>query len=239
MTIRNITTTVTAFELDTRIRILLAFGAGILALHATPRGLALFLLLAAGFFTLITRKNPANRNIVMACILFTGLWTGIKLLVDIFTYVPVETAIEQSALLGIRLLTLILIGLTLALTASYRKLGLAISWLLRPVLRHRAWQVALALALMLHFLPLTWSTFVEIRRTMSLRAANLSWRQRLTLFPKAAMRVLSQKTWNQTIAIATRGLDDAAAWEHAFSPNFAHWLLGVLLLCLGVAIASL
>jgi biotin transport system permease protein len=112
------------------------------------------------------------------------------------------------------LATLFGLGLVLAATTSTRALGMAIGKLFRPVLGRNAWQVALALALMVHYLPLAWSTLSTIRSSIALRCPDLGWRRRVLLLPQAGIRTLAQTTWSQTLAVAARGLDGPEAWDH-------------------------
>jgi biotin transport system permease protein len=227
------------FVLDHRVRILLALGFGLLILHTGAVGLGVFAGAAAALTAFLSRRSAADLRLTAAAGIFVGLWTVVKCLVELWSGASVATALTESGLLGLRLGLLILVGLCLALSSSPRKLGLALAWMLRPVLGRRAWSVALALALMIHFLPLTWQTFARLRQTMRLRGTDVPWRQRLILLPQAALRALSQKTWNQTIAIASRGLDEEAAWREPFPANAAHWCLGSAALLAGVFIARL
>jgi biotin transport system permease protein len=147
-------------------------------------------------------------------------------------------AARESALLGTRLALLIGIGLALALAASPRALGLALVWLLRPVLGARAWQPALGVALMVHFLPMAQGTFTQISRAANLRGP-LPLRRRAVLLPAAVLRILGQRTWTQTVAVAARGLDRPEAWRPDFPFRPARWAMALLLAGLGVGMTFL
>lgn len=147
-------------------------------------------------------------------------------------------AARESALLGVRLALLIGIGLALALAASPRALGLALVWLLRPVLGARAWQPALGVALMVHFLPMAQGTFTQISRAADLRGP-LPLRRRAVLLPAAVLRILGQRTWTQTVAVAARGLDRPEAWQPDFPFRPARWAMALLLVGLGVGMTFL
>lgn len=147
-------------------------------------------------------------------------------------------AARESALLGLRLALLIGIGLALALAASPRALGLALVWLLRPVLGARAWQPALGVALMIHFLPMAQGTFAQASRAADLRGP-LPLRRRAVLLPAAVLRILGQRTWTQAVAVAARGLDRPEAWRPGFPFRPAQWALALLLVGLGVGMTFL
>lgn len=144
-----------------------------------------------------------------------------------------QTAME-AALLGGRLCVLIGLGLLLALTTSPRQLGLALSWFLRPVLGKNAWKTALSLALMIHFLPLVQATFAQVKQTIKLRQPRRSRWERFLLVPQATLRLLAQKTWSQTVAVAARGLDSPEAWVPHFPPQPLNWILGFLMAAAGL-----
>ena len=147
-------------------------------------------------------------------------------------------AARESALLGVRLALLIGIGLALALAASPRALGLALVWLLRPMLGARAWQPALGVALMIHFLPMAQGTFAQISRAADL-SGPLPLRRRAVLLPAAVLRILGQRTWTQTVAVAARGLDRPEAWQPDFPFRPARWAMAVLLVGLGAGMTFL
>ncbi|NJB67008.1 biotin transport system permease protein [Desulfobaculum xiamenense] len=225
--------------LDPRVRVLLAFSYGLVVLHSGTLGLAVILGALCAVALAVTRTHPTDRSVFKACAAFVGLWVGIKTGVDMWSGIAPTQALMGGGILGMRLFALMLIGLCLALSASPRTMGTALAWMLRPILRGKAWIVALAMALMIHFLPLTWQVFTRVRHTMALRASNLPLRSRIMLFPQAAMRALSLKTWNQTVAIAARGLDRESAWQTRFPLNAAHWALGALLILVGCVLARL
>ena len=230
-------------EFDARVKIALALCFGILTWYAGPIGLGLY---GVGLYFICAALGDfwhANKKAFRAYGLFVIFWTALKFLLDVVGGARAETplgdAFSNAALLGVRLLILVFIGLCLAQATSPRKLGLALSWALRPFLGKRAWKTALACGLMIHFLPLAWSTISRIRETMSRRCGALSRLQRAALLPKAALRVLSQKTWTQTLGIAARGLDTPAAWEPDFPLNPRAWVFGLMLAVVGLLAAGL
>ena len=222
---------------DPRIKIGLTFLLGLLTWRAGPAGVALYGLSLGVLLYFLGDIRAANQKVVRTFAFFVFIWMGIKLIFDLIGGAGLVPASLRAGELGLRLLVLLLLGLALALSTSPRGLGLALSWFLRPVLGKKAWQAALALALMVHFLPLTWQTFDTVRTTISLRAPRLSWPRRVLLLAQAAMRALSQKTWNQTVAIAARGLDSPGAWTARFEIRPQEWAVGLSAAALGIAAA--
>lgn len=228
---------------DPRLKILLAGCFGIATWHVEPAILCtyaffLWMLCArADFF------SRAHWPMLRSYLLFVLFWTGIKFALDCTPLLfgpPMQTgpfmqqAGIEAGLLGLRLCILIGLGLVLALTTSPRQLGLALSWFLRPVLGQNSWKTALSLALMIHFLPLAQSTFAQVRQAILLRQPKRSRWERFVLVPQATLRILAQKTWTQTIAIAARGLDTPEAWVPHFPPQPLVWIGGFLLATAGL-----
>lgn len=160
---------------------------------------------------------------------FVLFWMSLKWGMDMLSGQGALQALGPALILGARLAVLLLVGLVLAAAMSVRQMTMAVTWAARPVLRSRAWQAGLALSLMVHFLPLTWKTVSEVRRTIRVRVPQLSFRQRLTVVPVAVMRALAQKTWNQSLAIVARGMDRPQAWKVELSPSWAEMFCFVLL----------
>jgi biotin transport system permease protein len=228
--------------LDPRLKVVLAAGLGLLTWRAGPVGLAAYAVPALWCCAVLGAFLPSNRRAFRAYGLFVLFWMAVKLGLDLLPGpgAPAATlaqALPDTLLLGARLALLISFGLCLALASSPRQLGLALAWFLRPVLRRRAWRAALALALMVHFLPLAWEAVRGARRALSLRAvAGSRWR-RGVLLVQVVLRALAQKTWHQTVALAARGLDREEAWRPRFQPQPRAWASGALLLSAAAALA--
>ncbi|NDV19320.1 cobalt transporter [Pseudodesulfovibrio sp. JC047] len=178
-------------------------------------------------------EQPVGAKMVRSLMVFVVFWVAIKMVLDAVSGVPVEFIVMDGAQLGARLVALVLLGLCLALSSSSRAIGLAISWVLRPFIgRERAWRAALSLALMVHFLPLCLEALARIREVASRRCLGSGFRVRFLVVPAALMRNLSQKTWNQTMAIACRGLDTAEAWEADFTWTLRETITLLVSVCL-------
>lgn len=212
---RAVAASVRALDPRLKMAVALALGPGLWALPLVPVlviGLFLLVLVAA-----LATAQPLGRKMVRTLFTFTFFWVAVKVAMDALSGMSIQQVAMGGGDLAIRLVSLLLLGLALALSTSPRSLGLAVSWALRPLIgRESAWKVALSLALMVHFLPICLETMAQVRETFSRRCPEAGVRGRLTIIPLAVLRNLGQKTWNQTLAVAGRGLEHSGAWEPDF-----------------------
>ncbi|THB64264.1 MAG: ABC transporter [Desulfovibrio sp.] len=228
-------------RLDPRLKILLAVALGVLAWRAGPIGLAAFAFIVGVAALAVGALLPQGLRILRSGFLFVAVWTLLVFLLGLRSPEGVWEAAPEAAqaavLSGARLCTMLLIGLSLALSASARQLGLALSWALRPVLGSRAWQVALSMALMVHFLPLAWQTLAQVRSAMRLRRVGGPPWSRMALLAKAGLRVMGQRTWSQAVAVTSRGLDRPGAWQPCFDSSPLEWLAGLGVILAGIGLS--
>jgi biotin transport system permease protein len=224
---------------DARLKIVLAAGFGLVTWGAGPVGLGFFALGFGLAAFCLARVRPGSGPLLRGALAFVLVWAAVQFAFALWEGAEAGAAAARAGLLAGRLGVLVVIGLGLATSASTRELGLAFAWFLRPVLRSRAWQAALALALMVHFLPMTLDTLRQVRRSMQMRRVRMARWRRPALLAQAALRALSQRTWSQTVALAARGLDDAAAWQPSFRTRPMDWLAGAALLAAGLGVAAL
>ncbi|WP_242012227.1 energy-coupling factor transporter transmembrane protein EcfT [Pseudodesulfovibrio cashew] len=225
-----------AGELDPRLKVGLTLVLGPLFWAASPWPLSACLLALSWFVVGLVAARPMEGRMIRSLFFFLLFWVVMKGALDAFFGLPLAQVVLSALLLGLRLAALISLGLCLALSTSSRSLGLALSWALRPFLgRERAWQVALSLALMVHFLPLCLSSLAQIKETLGLRWPGCPLWRRMQLIPQAFLRVLGQKTWNQTLAVAGRGLDSHEAWV----PDFTWSGLDTLVALCGCAVVAI
>ncbi len=181
--------------------------------------------------------QPVGRKMVRTMFFFVLFWVGMKSVLDAISGMPFLQIAVDCGVLGLRLSSLLLLGLTLALSASARALGLAVAWGVAPFVgRERAWKLALSLALMIHFLPMCLDAMTQVKVSLDRRCPTIGAFQRLRIIPQASIRYLGQKTWNQTLAVAGRGLENGDAWIPDFSWSFHDSLWGML--ALGVLAVS-
>ncbi|MFW5792562.1 MAG: cobalt transporter, partial [Desulfohalobiaceae bacterium] len=225
-------------SLDPRLKIVFTLAMGILVWRTGPVGLAVFvlswLLLAAALF----HGDPVWRGIARSCALFILLWAGLKFALEaIVAGQPLVWSALESVSLGSRILVVLLTGLCLARTTSARQMGRAMTGIMRPVLGARAWLPALALSLMIHFLPMTLATLRQTGQTVKVRCPGMSLHRRMVLLATASLRSLSRKTWNQTIALAARGLDRSPSWDAPLDFRLWQWVAGGLILAGATALS--
>ena len=220
------------------VKLAVALCLGIFTWRAGPAGLALYLagLAAVGL------ASPGRGELrpvslrAIATILF--FWVLVKAGFEFWEGAAVSTALQQAGILGLRLAILILGGLCLTAVTSARQIGLAVDLLLRPAIGKKSWQGALGLALMIHFLPLTLRVLRQAGTGLRLRSPRRGPVVRMRLWAQTVLRVLNRATWQQTLAIAARGLDDPGKWRERIPVT--GWQIGMgALICALVASASL
>ena len=214
--------------LDARPKLFLAVVAGLTLWRLPLEGLALVGLFAAWICAALGGFRGANRGLWRGYVFFVGFWAALKVLLDVVGGVAGDEALLAAVELATRLVVLLLLGLSLARSASPRRLGVAVAWFLRPVLGRRAFMTALSLALMIHFLPLAWQTASGLARGLVMRWPGCPWRQRIVLVPRALVRVLSRATWTQALAVAARGLERPEAWLPERRARLAEWGMAVV-----------
>lgn len=220
---------------DARIKVLIAFFFGIVTWKTGWPGLLLYAAALVYLASTLSGFLAANRRAARAFMAFAAIWTAVKFGLDMISGIHWLDALWESALLGTRLMVVLLIGLVLAQSTSSRALGLALSWLLRPLLGRHAWKAALALALMIHFLPLAWFASEGVGLGIKTRGPGITIRKRLVLFPTTLLSRLALKTWSQTLAVSARGLDRPEAWRPDFPAATLSWITGMVVAALGLA----
>ncbi|WP_157054665.1 hypothetical protein [Salidesulfovibrio brasiliensis] len=146
-------------------------------------------------------------------LLFVLLWSGIKFAFELWDGATISDAGMVAGVVAVRLAALLLLGLVLANGVSTRKVGLALSWALKPFAGKNAWQGALAFAIMLDMIPQTRRTLEQLKQAQQLRRVTLPVFKRLTVVPMALVRIMARSTWTRSVAIASRRLDRPEAWS--------------------------
>lgn len=211
-------------ELDPRPKTAFALLTGLI-LWQMPLDLLLVLLILAGMAChVLGAFSPPNSGVWKAASFFVLGWSVLKIGLDLLAGNHLPASLVAGADLGCRLTTLLFLGFSLTLSASPRRLGIALAWFLRPLAGQRAWLAALSLSLMIHFLPLGLRTASELNRNISRRWPDCPWSSRIRLLPQALLRVLSRTTWTQTLAVAARNLDQPSAWRPERQVRAWEWL---------------
>ncbi|MGM0425063.1 MAG: hypothetical protein ACQEQX_09105 [Thermodesulfobacteriota bacterium] len=218
--------------LDPRLKIILAFALGLLTWQAGWIPLGLYLLGTMALAWVLRGFGALQgRNLLHLAVLVL-VWSGVKAMWGLLGAASMQQALLSSLFLGQRLVVLVLLGLCLTAVCSSRQMGLALDWFLRPLLRGKSWQAALALSLMLHFLPLVLQTLRGVQTALSLRCSDLGVYSRYKHLVLASFRILAQRTWEQTLALSARGLDSSSAWRQPLPWDLKQWGLGLLVLML-------
>lgn len=205
-------------SLDPRLKLVIALFLGPGMWLLPPVSVAICLGFLAPTVFALSRSQPLGSKMVRSLFTFILFWVVLKAFLDGISGLSLATLLIQSGELGIRLTGLLLLGLGLAMSTSARALGMAVSWALKPFIGgERAWKIALSLALMVHFLPMCLSTMTQVKETVASRCPHFGFRQKMVLIPQVVLRSLGQKTWNQTLAVAGRGLENAEAWAPDFT----------------------
>lgn len=222
---------------DPRPALLLALCYGILVWQVPATGLIVISVGVLGALAHPAVRSRRRPGMARGMLRFCAFWGVLKFALDM-TLPGADPAVASygAVLLAGRLALLGGIGMALTLVASARSLALALAWLLRPVMGEAAWRPALALALMLHFLPMTQQAMAQVGRCATLRRPHGGLRRRAVLIPAAVLRILGQRTWQQTVAVAVRGLDGPEAWTPRFAPAPWAWLQALLLAGAGCAL---
>lgn len=221
--------------LDPRLKLIWALLAGAGIWSSGQAGLWAWLVVLAVLLAALRPQWRRDLGPGRGAMLFLVFWGLLKVCLDLWAGAAWGDALAGGALLALRLACLLLLGLVLALSTPPRQCGLALSWAGRPLFGPRAWEPALALALMIHFLPLGWRVVGQVRQTLAQRCPHLPFTRRWLLFASAVVRNLARRSWEQTVAVAARGLDREEVWRKGFPAPGQDWLwaLGLLAgLCL-------
>jgi len=215
-------------HLDPRLKLLAGFVFGLLTWQVGPPGLLLYGGVILVILCRLWQTGSLSPLMIRVPVLAVLGWVVLKLLFGLLSREPLwPGAIQESAQLGGRLAILIGIGLALTASTSTRQVGLAANSLLRPVLGRRAWMGSLGLALMLNFLPITLRTMEQVRQAVVLRCGHLGIWTRYSLMINGVTRSLGRKTWEQTLGLAARGLDQEEAWQERLPFCLKEWLAGL------------
>lgn len=220
-----------ANDVDARLKLLAALVLGMLGLHAGPVGVGVSLAVLVALLLGLRPLWPSRAGVCWSYGLFVLFWSGVKWGVDVLLAgLDWRQAGLDAAGLGLRLSVLVLVGLVLGLAASSRQLGLAVGWVLRPVLRDRAWKFGVAMALMIHDLLGVWQAVHDTGRALRSRGLHLPPGAAVGLRVRSTVRRLGQRVWKQALAVVARSLDNPVAWRPAFAGSVAQRGIGLVLI---------
>lgn len=224
--------------LDPRLKLAWALGAGLLVWASGPTGLTAWVLVLSWLLRVLRPHWGSGVRFTRGILVFVLFWAAAKAVLDLWSGAEIGAALGAAGLLGLRLFCLVLLGLCLSLAVPPRQMGLSLAWAGRPLLGRRAWELALALSLMVHFLPLAWRVMAQVRQTLALRGRGLGLVRRMSLFAGAVLRNLGSRAFEQALALASRRLDSPEAWERSLGWEKRDWVRALGLLA-GLAALSL
>ncbi len=215
--------------LDPRLKLCLGLCLGLCVWAADVWAVYIYFLLCAWLCTILRSGLQSQGFVLKSYIFFLCFWSVSKFILDIWSGMAVLLAAQHALFLSLRLAVLLLLALLLILSTSSRQLGMALLWFLRPIFKDRAWEIALMLALMLHFLPMIWQTIARVRLALRVRTVRFGFMQRMRIIAGTSVRVLGQKTWNHTLGVAARNLDRPEAWNPVFQSTPKVWGIGLII----------
>ncbi|MCL1888917.1 MAG: hypothetical protein FWF99_00230 [Desulfovibrionaceae bacterium] len=201
-------------RLDPRLLVLLCSLGGLCAWLAPWTWTAPLLLPALCLALNAWRTLPGGRVIAVAQIAFILLW-GLGFL-GFRAWEAGEIApetVEQTLIFCARLGTMLGLALAIPLALTPLALGRVMAWGLRKLgAPETAWRAALALVIMLSFLPKGLRALSGLNRSLRLRVPNLPRRRAFFLLGLASLRLLGVQTWEISLAIAGRDLYRPGPW---------------------------
>jgi biotin transport system permease protein len=154
-----------------------------------------------------------------AYLAFLVVWTAAQFLLTL-SQIPgaYGLAARSAASLGGRLAVVVGLAMAVPLAATPLAVGRAVGWFLGPIdrllgLSGLSWRAALALCLMMSFLPRAIAAAKALDRTLRLRAPRLPILKRLRLEGEAMLRILGSQAWEAALAIAARDLWRPEPWR--------------------------
>ncbi|MDR2456444.1 MAG: hypothetical protein LBE49_07620 [Deltaproteobacteria bacterium] len=181
------------------------------------------------------RLRAIPRGAVKAYAAFLILWTLAKLLSSLLEAPGAWGPAVYSALeLGSRLAVMAALALAVPLAATAVEIGRAAGWLLGPMDRllglfrkkeaesdpGLSWRAALAVCLMMSFLPRAIKAVGQLRQALLLRAPSMSSARRLRLLAETLIRVMGSQAWDAALAITARDLYRPEPWSWPKGKSF-------------------
>lgn len=183
-------------------------------------GLFLFYVIFSPVAFAVMQQGKNVAGSIRRFLFFVLFWTVLKLIFDMIDDSTIATAATVALFWGLRLMALLLLGFVFARVTSARKIGQSVTWVIAPLVgRERASRFALALALMVHFIPQSVESVRQAQQAVRIRHPKASAYGRMVLVPQMMLRFMGRKTWTQAVAVTVRGLDAASAWTPSFSWN--------------------
>lgn len=173
-------------------------------------GLAVICVLTALFLGAYKRLY---RKLLLAYLGFTLLWSLGRFGFALYNGQGVAEGLLLALDLTARIMILAGVGTSLLLLLTpcriAKEAGLSVKWFMPKSF----WKLSLALLIMLSYFEVALTAWKGLSQTIALRAGSLPLHQKMRIAGVALLRILTQQTWDRTLAVASRKLDRPKAWE--------------------------
>lgn len=217
---------------DPRPLLLLTIVCGITIWWLSPFYLCIIFFCLLNYLYNLLFNQSIHKKPILHAIFFVCSWCIIKFIIDSLT-VPINyyELLTNTAILGLRLFVLILLGLCLISKTTPRHIALAAGWYLRPFFKQHAWEVTLALSLMLHTIPRLLHTVSQIQTTTKHRLSLLSRLQHIQIIMSTTTRILIMSISKQSTVIIAKHLDSPEPWELKHPPKTYSMFIAIAISC--------
>ena len=173
--------------------------------------------------------------------------TGIPLIIywTVFSALSMELTgsshaetLQASVMLAARLLVILLLGAWTLHRARPQELSRAVVWFLRGILGKKAWEVGLALTIMIRSLPGILHKITRSREAAVFRLRQASALRKMALITAHCIRALPSAAEGVALAISVRRLDTPTSWIDTSEIPLLDWIkasavgIGIIMLTL-------
>jgi len=218
---------------DLRLLILLCPALGVLAWHSPWPWLCVPLALALWLLVCGLQALPWLKKFLKVYLFFALFWLICSFFFqNLDKSSPWPDILVQTGLLALRFACLPGLALPLILAASPIRIGLACAWyacalsrvflvpagIIQPQFRNPevnpGWKVGLAVALTISLIPRVYRDLSALQRSLNLRAPKLKAGKKARLICLGALRLFGEQTWEQSLALTSRQLDQPEVWRY-------------------------
>ena len=163
-------------------------------------------------------------------------WTAFSALSMELTGSSHEETLQASLMLTARLLVILLLGSWTLRRTRPQDLSRAVVWFLKGLMGKRAWEVGLALTIMIRSLPSILHRITRSREAAVFRLRQVSALRRMAVVTAHCMRELPSASEGVALAITVRRLDSPCPWTDTSEVPFGDWIKASIV---GIALTML